>query len=457
MRVRAWPRQRYDRRLEVPPKLNMYADQRIMEEEEKPTDEEQMEEAPESAGKSDNDSTMEEQEQEEPPPTEEALVDEDSTTAVPKDGEKHAGDKTDVTENIAEEAPEVPPPAQEAIEDESPAVDQEEKDPGEAEAETEAEAGSESTDEEPTVPLGANEEPENNEASQVNTNDSTAATAEEALEVIDEIAKVEGESPEEILEELHEEAEDLEYFEEELDELGDDLAMAEEEIDQMIAEEIAEEMGVEVDNEIDVPEDLSGKGMISTDATSYGLSSPVEVSFEIDPFLPGDWVGLYPFDAAYHDYDTDTVRVPHPSVEWLFLCGSHDCDGNVDSGESSLEFFSVEEGKWKVFLLRDSWGQSGSEAMSYLVIAESETFVVGNVDEESFGKVSGELGGEESGSISSRLANGQISNTTVAGITAMVCIVLFLFIGWKLSKRRDSRGHAVPSSAVELAEQGEWT
>ena len=448
----------------------MHADQRLMEEEEKPTDEEQTQEAPEaseSAGDSDSnndDSTMEEQaEQEEPQLTKEALVDEDSAAAAPEDGEKDAGDKSDGDDDAenagVEEAPDVPPPAPEAAKDESPAVDQEEKDPGKGEAE--AEGGSEPTGEEPTAPADVNEAPASSGANQVDTEESSstgAATAEEALEVIDEIAKVEGESPEEILEELHEEAEDLEYFEEELDELGDDLAMTEEEIDQEIAEEIAEEMGEEVDNEIDVPEDLSGKGMISTDATVYDLSSPVKVSFEIDPFLPGDWVGLYPFDAAYHDYDTDTVRVPHPSVEWLFLCGSHDCDSNVDSGESSLEFINVEEGKWKVFLLRDSWGQSGSEAMSYLVIAESETFVVGDVDEESFGKVGGEIGGEESESILSRVANGQLSNTTVAGITALVCIVLFLFIGWKLSKRRENlRGHAVPSSAVELAEQGEWT
>ena len=81
---------------------------------------------------------------------------------------------------------------------------------------------------------------------------------------------------------------------------------------------------------------------------------------------------------------------------------------------------------------------------------------MGDVDEESFGKVSGEIGTEESGSVLSRVANGQLSNATVAGITALVCIVVFLFIGWKISKRRDSRGHAVPSSAVELAEQGEW-
>lgn len=448
----------------------MHADQRLMEEEDKPTDVGKTQEAPEaseSAGDSDsnNDSTMEEQaEQEEPPPTEEALADEDSAAAAPDDGENDAGDKSDGGDDAensgGEEAPDVPPPAPEAAKDESQAVDQEEKDPGEGEAEAEAAGGSEPTGEEPIAPAGVNEAPASSGANQVDTEESSstgAATAEEALEVIDEIAKVEGESPEEILEELHEEAEDLEYFEEELDELGDDLAMTEEEIDQEIAEEIAEEMGEDVDNEIDIPEDLSGKGMISTDATVYDLSSPVKVSFEIDPFLPGDWVGLYPFDAAYHDDDTDTVRVPHPSVEWLFLCGSHDCDGNVDSGESSLEFLKVEEGKWKVLLLRDSWGQSGSEAMSYLVIAESETFVVGDVDEESFGKVSGELGGEESGSILSRVANGQLSNATVAGITALVCIVLFLFIGWKVSKGRDARGHAVPSSAVELAEQGEWT
>ena len=312
-----------------------------------------------------------------------------------------------------EEAPDVsPPPGDE---------DEEQKDPAGEDADDHGDEPNETEDEGPP------------------SDDS--AMAEEALEVIEEIANVEGETPEEVLDELEEEAEDLEYFEEAMDEMGDDLIAVE--------EEIAEEMGAEVD-EIDVPEDLSGKGMIATDATAYDVPGTVTVSFEIDPFLPFDWVGMYPFDAAYHDYETDTLRVPHPSVEWLYLCGSQDCDGSVYDGESSLEFGEVEQGKWKVYLLRDSWGQSGSAATTYMVIAESETFVVGDVDEENFGS-------SESAGVSflSNVSNGQLSNTTVAGITALVCIVVFLVVGWKISKRQNTRGHAVPS--VELPEQGEWT
>ena len=107
--------------------------------------------------------------------------------------------------------------------------------------------------------------------------------------------------------------------------------------------------------------------------------------------------------------------MPHPSVEWLYLCGSQDCDGSVYDGESGLEFGEVKQGKWKVYLLRDSWGQSGSAATTYMVIAESETFVVGDVDEENFGS-------SESAGVSflSNVSNGQLSNTTVAGITALV-------------------------------------
>jgi hypothetical protein len=309
-------------------------------------------------------------------------------------------------------------------------------------------SGEEEEDEAPDVsppPGDEDEEPvgvdEPNETKDEGPPSDDATMAEEALEVIEEIANVEGETPEEILDELEEEAEDLEYFEEAIDEMGDDLIAVE--------EEIAEEMAAEVD-EIDVPEDLSGKGMISTDATAYDVPGTVAVSFEIDPFLPFDWVGLYPFDAAYHDYETDTLRVPHPSVEWLYLCGSQDCDGSVYDGESSLEFGEVEQGKWKVYLLRDSWGQSGSAAITYMVIAESEAFVVGDVDEENFG--SSESTG---GSFLPYVSDGQLSNTTVAGITALVCIAVFLLIGWKVSKRQSTRGHAVPS--VELAEQGEWT
>lgn len=119
----------------------------------------------------------------------------------------------------------------------------------------------------------------------------------------------------------------------------------------------------------------------------------------------------------------------------------------------------MKQGKWKIFLLRDSWGQSGSAAITYMVIAESETFVVGDFDDENFGIKSGDLGEESEsvgGSFLPHVGDGQLSNTTVAGITALVCIALFLLIGWKVSKRRDTRGHAIPS--VELAEQGgEWT
>jgi len=392
--------------------------QRALEEESPPP----AKEAPESAGDSDTNGAKEEPE---PPPT---VVDVDAT----EDG--------DAAENGGDSSPDDPPPPTPPLpptEEESPVDHDEQKDPGEAEAEDSGEP----TGDEPVAAAaaGVDEAPSDGEESGDAPGD--ASIAEESLQVIEEIAKVEGETPEEVVEELHEEAEDLEYFEEELDEVGDDVVMAEE-----IAQEIAEEMGEDADVPMDVPEDLSGKGTIATDVAVYDLSSPVKVSFEIDPFLPGDWVGLYPFDAAYHDYDSDTLRVPHPSVEWLFLCGSHDCDGSIDSGESSLEFHRVKEGKWKVFLLRDSWGQSDGAEKSYLVIAESETFVVG----------SGEFD-EGSGSLLYRVANGQLSNATVAGITALACIVVFLFIGWKLSKRRDSRGHAVPASPVELAEQGEWT
>ena len=163
-----------------------------------------------------------------------------------------------------EEAPDVsPPPGDE---------DEEQKDPAGEDADDHGDEPNETEDEGPP------------------SDDS--AMAEEALEVIEEIANVEGETPEEVLDELEEEAEDLEYFEEAIDEMGDDLIAVE--------EEIAEEMGAEVD-EIDVPEDLSGKGMIATDATAYDVPGTVTVSFEIDPFLPFDWVGMYPFDAAYHD------------------------------------------------------------------------------------------------------------------------------------------------------------
>jgi len=121
-------------------------------------------------------------------------------------------------------------------------------------------------------------------------------------------------------------------------------------------------------------DEIHGKGVkIMTDARTYAPGRPVSITFEDHDPKPNDWVGLYPWGSAYYDGDTKTERLPHPSIDWMYLCGSKECDGSSTAGveDGSVVFDNVAVGRWKVYIIRNGSGESG-----YEFVAESEEFEV---------------------------------------------------------------------------------
>jgi len=120
--------------------------------------------------------------------------------------------------------------------------------------------------------------------------------------------------------------------------------------------------------------EIHGKGVkIMADARTYAPGRPVTITFEDHSPMPNDWVGLYPWGSAYYDATTQTERLPHPSIDWMYLCGSKECDGSITAGVEggSVVFDNVAVGRWKVYIIRDGNGEAG-----YEFVAESEEFEV---------------------------------------------------------------------------------
>ena len=121
-------------------------------------------------------------------------------------------------------------------------------------------------------------------------------------------------------------------------------------------------------------DEIHGKGVkIMADARAYAPGRPVTITFEDHSPRPNDWVGLYPWGSAYYDASTQTERLPHPSIDWMYLCGSKECDGSITAGVEggSVVFDNVAVGRWKVYLIRNGDGEAG-----YEFVAESEEFEV---------------------------------------------------------------------------------
>ena len=121
-------------------------------------------------------------------------------------------------------------------------------------------------------------------------------------------------------------------------------------------------------------DEIHGKGVkIMADARAYAPGRPVTITFEDHSPRPNDWVGLYPWGSAYYDASTQTERLPHPSIDWMYLCGSKECDGSITAGVEggSVVFDNVAVGRWKVYLIRNGDGGAG-----YEFVAESEEFEV---------------------------------------------------------------------------------
>ena len=115
------------------------------------------------------------------------------------------------------------------------------------------------------------------------------------------------------------------------------------------------------------------------ESATYRVGQPVAVKFEDHSPEPNDWIGLYPWGAAYYDAGTGTTRLPHPSTDWMYLCGTKECDGtyteNVQNGDTV--FANVDAGRWKVYIIRNGSGDDG-----YEFVAESEEFEVKGEDED---------------------------------------------------------------------------
>ena len=127
-------------------------------------------------------------------------------------------------------------------------------------------------------------------------------------------------------------------------------------------------------------DEIHGKGVkIMADARTYVPGSPITVTFEDHSPQPNDWVGLYPWGSAYYDAETKTERLPHPSIDWMYLCGSKQCDGSstVDVEDGSVVFDNVAIGRWKVYIIRDGSGTNG-----YEFVAESEELEVKEAGEK---------------------------------------------------------------------------
>ena len=94
--------------------------------------------------------------------------------------------------------------------------------------------------------------------------------------------------------------------------------------------------------------DVNG-GAIQVNQNCFTIGQSIEITFENESPLPGDFIGIYPPDASLSELKDPSGK------QWLWTCGSRNCIDSTGISSATLTYSdSLTVGTWKVVLARNN-------------------------------------------------------------------------------------------------------